>query len=185
MVWAVHTRVVAAGFKHRGGVHLAPVIEGSLPGDRRTEPPTVLVVGTDDWAIEQSATELEAGGCTVLRCHEPGEPAFPCNALIQGRTCPLDVGFDVVVTVRARPLSEPSQAELGVVCALHQGVPLVVAGVASERPFGPWAALAVEQGGDVVTACEKVTGATPVAIASGSRVRPAEEHVPVPSTAAT
>ena len=109
----------------------------------------MLVVGTDDWAIEQSATELEAGGCRVLRCHEPGEPAFPCNALVQGRVCPLDVGFDVVVTVRARPLSEPCQAELGVICALHQGVPLVVAGVGSERPFGPWASLAVEQGGDV------------------------------------
>ena len=125
----------------------------------RTGPPTVLVVGTDDWAIEQSATELEAGGCGVLRCHEPGEPAFPCNALVEGRTCPLDVGFDVVVTVRARATSEPTQAEMGVVCALHRGTPLVVAGVASARPFGPWAALAVEQGGDVVTACEKVAGA--------------------------
>jgi hypothetical protein len=113
-------------------------------------------VGTDDWAIEQSATELEAGGCKVLRCHEPGEPAFPCNALIEGRTCPLDAGFDVVAAVRARPLATPSQAELGVVCALHAGVPLVVAGVGSDRPFGPWAAATVEQGGDVLTACEKV-----------------------------
>jgi hypothetical protein len=136
----------------------------------------VLVVGTDDWAIEQSATELEAGGCTVLRCHEPGDPAFPCNALIQGRTCPLDVGFDVVVTVRARATSEPSQAEMGVVCALHQGTPLVVAGVASERPFGPWSALTVEQGGDVVTACEKVMDATPVAIGVGPGARLAAPH---------
>jgi hypothetical protein len=97
--------------------------------------------------------------------------------LVEGRVCPLDVGFDVVVTVRARPLSEPCQAELGVICALHQGVPLVVAGVASERPFGPWASLAVEQGGDVVTACEKVVGATPVAIASGARAHRPEEDV--------
>jgi hypothetical protein len=121
------------------------------------------VVGTDDWAIEQSATELEAGGCRVLRCHEPGEPAFPCNALIEGRTCPLDVGFDVVATVRARPLSAPSQAELGVVCALHAGAPLVVAGVGADRPFGPWAAATVEQGGDILTACERVTRAADVA----------------------
>jgi hypothetical protein len=168
---------VAAALKSKGGARLAPVSEGSTAVDPLTGPPTVLVVGTDDWAIEQSATELEAGGCTVLRCHEPGEPAFPCNALIQGRTCPLDVGFDVVVTVRARATSEPSQAEMGVVCALHQGAPLVVAGVASERPFGPWAALAVEQGGDVVTACEKVMGATPVAIAAGPRAGRPEEHV--------
>jgi hypothetical protein len=134
-------------------------------------PPTVLVVGTDDWAIEQSATELEAGGCLVLRCHEPGEPAFPCNALIEGRTCPLDVGFDVVVAVRARPLSTPSQAELGVVCALHAGAPLVVAGVGSDRLFGPWAAATVEQGGDVLTACEMVTG---VATVEDHEARPEE-----------
>ncbi|HXQ59238.1 MAG TPA: hypothetical protein VN799_04040, partial [Acidimicrobiales bacterium] len=137
----------------------------------------VLVVGTDDWAIEQSAASLEDAGFGVLRCHEPGEPAFPCNALVQGRVCPLDVGFDVVVTVRARPLSEPCPAELGVICALHRGTPLVVAGVGSERPFGPWASLAVDQGGDVVTACEKVVGATPVAFATGARAHRPEEDV--------
>ena len=139
---------------------MAPVQGGSSVEDPRTGPPTVLVVGTDDWAIEQSATELETEGCRVLRCHEPGEPAFPCNALIEGRVCPLDAGFDVVVTVRARPLAEPSKAEMGVVCALHAGKPLVVAGVASERPFGRWASLTVEQGGDVATACEKVVQET-------------------------
>jgi len=135
---------------------LAPVADGSSDEDPSPGPLTALVVGTDDWAIEQCATELEAEGGRVLRCHEPGDPAFPCNALLEGRTCPLDEGFDVVVTVRARPLAEPSRAEMGVVCALHAGKPLVVAGVASERPFGPWASLAVEQGGDVATACEKV-----------------------------
>jgi hypothetical protein len=143
----------------------------------------VLVVGTDDWAIEQSATELEASGCTVVRCHEPGEAPFPCNALVQGRTCPLDVGFDVALTVRARPLGEPAPSELGVVCALHVGTPLVVAGVASERPFGPWASLTIEQGGDVVTACEKVVRATPVEISSGLGARHCEDHVAMPTNA--
>lgn len=174
---------MAASLRPKGGARLASFSEGDQL-ERRAGPPTVLVVGTDDWAIEQSATELEAGGCTVLRCHEPGEPAFPCNALIQGRTCPLDVGFDVVVTVRARALSEPTAAETGVVCALHQGVPLVVAGVASERPFGPWAALAVEQGGDVVTACEKVMETTPANRVGRPAVRRAEEPARMHSTAA-
>jgi len=76
--------------------------------------------------------------------------------------------------VRARASSEPSQAELGVVCALHRGTPLVVAGVASERPFGPWAALTVEQGGDVVTACEKVmdvAAVQPVPVSGGIATR--------------
>ena len=156
----MHTRFVGSVVASKRGVQLAPVGEEAGLERVPTGPPTVLVVGTDDWAIEQSATALETGGCRVLRCHEPGEPAFPCNALVEGRTCPLDVGFDVVVTARARPLSSPSEGELGVVCALHAGAPLVVAGVGSERPFGPWAAATVEQGGDVLTACGKVAAAT-------------------------
>jgi len=78
---------------------------------------TVLAMGTDDWGVEQAASSLATAGHRILRCHEPGEPAFPCNALIPGRTCPLDEGFDVAVTVRARPLPHPTQSEFGVVCA--------------------------------------------------------------------
>ena len=76
--------------------------DSSIPCDNSAggDAPRVLVVGTDDWAIEQSAAALEEAGFGVLRCHEPGEPEFPCNALIEGRTCPLDVGFSVVATVR-------------------------------------------------------------------------------------
>jgi hypothetical protein len=108
----------------------------------------------------------------VLTCHEPGEPAFPCNALIEGRTCPLDAGFDVVATVRARASAAPVQAEFGVVCALRAGVPLVVAGLAPERPFGPWAAATVGQDEDLVSACRDVaarSAATRVTIAKRSR----------------
>lgn len=133
----------------------------------RSDSLRVLVVGTDDWAIEQSSAVLEEAGCAVLRCHEPGEPAFPCNALLPGRTCPLDVGFDVVATVRARPLESMAHGELGVVCALRTGTPLVAAGVFPERVFGPWAALTVEQGGDLVSACEKVAGDTLAPLAGG------------------
>lgn len=113
----------------------------------------VLVVGTHDWAIEQAAASLEGAGCSVLRCHEPGQPSFPCNALIEGRTCPLDAGFDVVVTVRARPLGSLAQSEFGVICGLHHGMPLVVAGVAPDRPLGPWASETVGQGDDLASAC--------------------------------
>jgi hypothetical protein len=113
------------------------------------------VVGTHDWAIEQAAATIEAAGCSVLRCHEPGQPPFPCNALIEGRTCPLDAGFDVVASVRARPLGSLVQSEFGVICALHHGMPLVTAGVAPERPLGPWAVEQVEQGGDLASACER------------------------------
>lgn len=132
--------------------------------------PRVLVVGTDDWAVQQSAAALEEAGFGVLRCHEPGEPDFPCNALIEGRTCPLDVGFDVVATVRARPLDTMAPGELGVVCALRHGIPLVAAGVAPERPFGPWASITVGQGGELVGACEKVAGEALAAFAAGAPV---------------
>ncbi len=134
--------------------------------------PRVLVVGTDDWAIEQSAAALEDAGFGVLRCHEPGEPAFPCNALVEGRTCPLVVGFDVVATVRARPLDTMAPGELGVVCALRHGIPLVAAGVAPDRLFGPWATITVEQGGELVGACEKVAGETFAEFATVPSVAP-------------
>lgn len=114
---------------------------------------TVLVVGTDDWAAHQSASLLESAGHRVLACHEPGEPAFPCNALIPGRRCPLDVGFDVVLTARARAAPTPAAGEMGVTCALHAGVPLVVAGISAENPFDGWTTITVTSDGDVTAAC--------------------------------
>lgn len=170
----MHTRLVGSSVASKVPVRLSPIGQRGVAREVRSSAPTILVVGTDDWAIEQSATELEAGGCRVLRCHEPGEPAFPCNALVEGRTCPLDVGFDVVVAVRARPLNTPSPAELGVVCALHAGAPLVVAGVGSDRLFGPWAAATVEPGGAVLTACESVASAAEERASSGEPVRHAQ-----------
>lgn len=115
----------------------------------------MLVVGTDDWAIEQCGGSLQALGHTVLRCHEPGQPAFPCNALIPGRVCPLDAGLDVTVTVRARPLRAPTPMETGVTCTLHDGRPLVVAGMTTHNPFERWATRVVGKGSNVVTACEE------------------------------
>src|SRR3954468_10170428 len=96
---------------------------------------SVLVVGTDDWAIEQSAAGLQAAGHEPLRCHDAGAPGFPCNALLPGRRCPLDIGVDAVVTSRARPVSAPTLTEMGVTCALHAQVPLVVTGIADRGPF--------------------------------------------------
>ncbi len=95
----------------------------------------VLVVGTDDWAADRAAASVEQAGLDVLRCHESGQPPFPCNAFIPGRTCPLDAGFDVVLTVRARPSRESEPGEVGVVCGLRTGRPLVVAGVTMGNPF--------------------------------------------------
>lgn len=112
----------------------------------------MLAVGTDEWAVRQMAAGLERQGCAVLRCHDPGEPVFPCNALRPDRVCPLDAGFDAVVTMRARGLTSITPGEWGVVCALHAGKPLVVAGVGTGNPLQPWTTALVAQGGDVMTA---------------------------------
>ncbi len=125
------------------------------PGSASPGPATsVLVVGTDQWAIEQAGAQLRTAGREVRHCQEPGEPAFPCNALIEGRRCPLDIGVDVVLDVRARPVSPPPLEEFGAICALHAGVPLVVAGVAWEGGFSPWAAGIVAHGEHLVDACD-------------------------------
>ena len=118
---------------------------------------SVLVVGTDDWAIEQSAAALQAAGHEALRCHDAGAPAFPCNALLPGRRCPLDIGIDAVVTSRARPVKTPTLTETGVTCALRAGVPLVVAGIADRGPFKMLASRVVTEQGHVAAAVEDVS----------------------------
>jgi hypothetical protein len=131
----------------------------------RPEPPPaggrrpVLVLGTDDWAVEQAVTVLSEAGHEVLTCHPPGQPAFPCNALVQGRTCPLDVGFDVVVNIRARPVDIPTLGEIGVVCGLHAGAALVTAGMGGRNPFAGWATRTVGEGNDLSAVVGEVLAA--------------------------
>jgi hypothetical protein len=121
---------------------------------------TVLVVGVEDWGIEQAAAALGGAGHTVLRCHEPGEPAFPCNALIPDRTCPLAVGFHVALTVRTRPAPPPAPGEMGVICALSRAIPLVVAGVGGDGTLEGLATTVVPRHDSVVSACEDATVTT-------------------------
>jgi hypothetical protein len=121
----------------------------------RNESLSVLVVGTDDWAVAQAQESLQAGGLVGLTCHEPGEACFPCNALKPGRTCPLDAGAKVVLVVRARPFSEPTPGETGAVCALHAQLPLITSGMGSNSPFARFADAEVSPSGDFVDACER------------------------------
>jgi hypothetical protein len=114
------------------------------------------VVGTDDWAIQQASTVLRDAGLTVVNCHPAGQPDFPCNALVAGRECPLDAGFDVVVTMRARPLDTPTPGEIGVVCGLHAGAALVTAGMGTHNPFESWATRAVGDDDDLVAVVRAV-----------------------------
>jgi hypothetical protein len=129
----------------------------------------VLVVGTDDWAIEQAGASLEAAGQRVLRCHEPGQPAFPCNALRPEGVCPLDVGFDVVVTMRAHPVSPPAPGEFGVVCGIHAGAALLVGGLSHANPFLPWESAEVDVTEDLPTAVARAANSDSVDLRQPSR----------------
>jgi hypothetical protein len=131
--------------------------DGGVRADRVAHAP-VLVVGTDDWAVEQARDRLADAGLVAFTCHTPGQPAFPCDALQAGKLCPLDRGCGVVVTVRARPLERPAPGEMGVVCALHRGVALVGAGMPGDNPFGPWLSRWVPADEDIATVVAGLVG---------------------------
>jgi hypothetical protein len=114
----------------------------------------ILVVGSDEWAIGNAVSQLRAVGRTVHRCCDSADVPFPCNALVPGRGCPLDLHeVGVVLDVRPRPRAEPTLSEIGALCGLRAGIPLVTAGVPDINGFGPWATQ-VPAAGDVVTSCD-------------------------------
>jgi hypothetical protein len=116
----------------------------------------VLIMETDRHAADDAVRQLEAAGHEVVRCHERGAAAFPCNAL-EAAGCPFERGapIDVALTVRAHPHPRPSAYEDGVTCALQRFVPLVVAGNAALSPFDRWTTAIGDGGAGVVAACEQ------------------------------
>jgi hypothetical protein len=135
----------------------------------------VLVLESERGAADVAIGELTGAGHAVVRCHEPGEAAFPCKAL-RSNDCPLERGdVDVAITVRSRPRSQPAPHEDGVRCALQRHVPLVVAGSPVLNPFEPWATTVIDRTFDVVGACE-VAAAAPLP-AHGTRALEAIEGV--------
>jgi hypothetical protein len=113
----------------------------------------VLVLESEAGAATAAVEELEAAGHSVLRCHEPGSPAFPCAALQDG--CPLETGgVDVALTVRAHPRSQPALLEDGVVCALKARLPVVVGGRALFNPYVEFGAETADPD-DLVGSCER------------------------------
>ena len=156
------------------GDEFGPVVRGRPDKDESAQPApgAVLVVGTDDWGIQQAVDQLEAAGLRALTCHPAGAPAFPCNALVEGRTCPLEVGFDLAVTIRARPDAVPAQGEMGVICALQRKVPLVTAGMAGRNPFAPWAVWALGRSDDLVAVVRAALGEAARAKPTGGEPTP-------------
>lgn len=116
----------------------------------------VLVLESERGAAEAAIDELTKAGHAVLRCHEPGAPAFPCHGLADDPSCPLrTTTVDVALTVRSRPRSQPAPQEDGVSCALARHVPLVVAGPSVMNPFNGFAAEVLDRTDDVTAACER------------------------------
>jgi hypothetical protein len=118
----------------------------------------VLVVESDKHAADGAIVDLQAAGHHVVRCHEADLPAFPCNALCDQGTCPLETteSVDVVLDYRFHPHPRPTAFEDGVSCALRRHVPLVVAGRSALNPFDRWTTAIVDDG-NVVDACEKAS----------------------------
>ena len=114
----------------------------------------VMLLETDRHAADDAKRRLEEAGHEVVRCHGPGEPAWPCAALRDDQRCPLDDGVDVALTIRAHPYPRPTATEDGVTCALRHHVPLVVAGTSALDPFDEFVTIDAHDG-DVVAACEQ------------------------------
>ena len=127
------------------------------PGSGAGAPADVLVVGTEEWSVAAAARELAAAGHVVHRCCDSLERPFPCNALIPGRGCPLDVApVRVVLDVRGRPQGQLAQGEFGSICGLRAGLPLVLAGFHAASPLAPFATL-VPDAGTVAATVETAT----------------------------
>jgi hypothetical protein len=138
-------------------VNVAGLERGERPAS--THAAEILVVGSEDWAIDDAASQLHSAGRTVHRCSDTTEAPFPCNALIPGRGCPLDQHrVDVVLNIRSRPEAQPTLAEMGAICGLRDRIPLVVAGMSGVSGLAPWG-LQVQAEGDIVTTCDEAVRA--------------------------
>lgn len=133
--------------------HLSVTATDTLVAARAAE---VLVVGPDDWALADASAQLVSAGRTVHRCCESAEAPFPCNALLPDIGCPLQrAKIDVVLHIRSRADSQPSLAEMGAICAVRDGIPIVTAGIAELTELEPWARR-VPYAGDIVATCDEV-----------------------------
>lgn len=127
---------------------------GSDDREAVTKAAQVLVVGSEEWAIADASAQLRSAGRKVHRCSDNAGSPFPCNGMIPGRGCPLDkYDVDVVVTIRSRADSEPALSEMGAVCGLRDGLPLVIGGLADMSPFAQFGDK-IPTKGDVVSSCD-------------------------------
>lgn len=116
----------------------------------------VMLVGTVPDAIDRTEEILRSGGHEVVHCRDEHAGTFPCTALTERGSCPLEVApVDVVVTTRDRAWPRPAPMEDGAVCAIQRFVPLVVHGVPALDPFEQWAVAETRTAADLLDAIEQ------------------------------
>ena len=132
----------------------------------------VLVVESDRHTADHAVAQLEQAGHDVVRCHEDGMPAFPCNALCDGGTCPLDSDrtVDVVLDWRAHSYPWPTAFEDGASCAARRYIPIVAAGAVAFNPFDKWTT-AVADDESVVDACQRAASEPIESLAAAARLK--------------
>ena len=95
----------------------------------------ILITEAAPGDADDVAGELTATGHQVSRCNLAGTDR--CAPLVSGAGCPLhERPIAAVVDVRRRPVAF-GQHELGAMCAVRAGVPLVVCGPTPDEA-GPW-----------------------------------------------
>jgi hypothetical protein len=112
----------------------------------------ILVLESDFGTAIRYEDALRAAGHDLVRCHEPGAPAFPCAGVVDHSTCPLDEGaVDAAILVRDPIAERPSAREAGVACAIRARVPVLEPATDEHDPFAGY----VERvEGDLVAAVE-------------------------------
>jgi hypothetical protein len=146
----------------------------------------VLVIESTPGAGGDALSALDDAGHEMVTCHESG-PAFPCKGLAAGPGCPLDTGtVDAALLVRDAPTAEPTAFESGVRCALRRKVPLAVAGVTDQHPYGDHASVVSAGFDDLVEATEhaRTLGLMPLADAARTALRNMLDREGLDSTAA-
>lgn len=120
----------------------------------------VLLVGTLPSAIDRTEAVLRSGGHEVVHCRDEHVGTFPCTALTERGSCPLEAAaVDVVVTARDRAWPRPSPLEDGAICGIHRFVPLVVHGTTVLEPFEQWAVAETTTEDELLGAVEAAAGA--------------------------
>lgn len=102
-------------------------------------------------------SRIREAGHQVAYCHGFGPDNIECSGMMLGARCPLD-DVDVAVVLDARTHPGPMTVrEIGALCALRHGTPLVISGPVPDAHRSPWRDADAKCDGDVVDACEAAT----------------------------